>query len=379
MTQEALFWLAALWIVYVYAGYPALLALLAAIRSRAVAQQPVTPFVTIVIAAFNEQRHIGETLENKLQLDYPADLLEIIVVSDESTDATDEIVRRFESRGVRLIRQQPRQGKTAGLNLAIPQARGEIIVFSDANSLYAPDALRHLVTNFADPAVGYVTGKMVYVNADGSLIGDGCSAYMKYENVLRALETRVGSVVGVDGGVDAVRRSLYAPMRADQLPDFVLPLHVVEQGYRVVYEPRALLKEHALSKSSDEFRMRVRVTLRSFWALWAKRRLLAPWTNALFAWQLWSHKLLRYAAFIPLLATTVLSVLLADQHWIYAVSLAGHALLLLSLLFAAGGGRLAAGPLRYGSYFVLVNAACAVAALRFLRGQKQATWQPRGG
>ena len=379
MTREALFWLAAFWIVYVYVGYPAVLALLAAMRSRAVAQQPVTPLVTIVIAAFNEQRHIAETLENKLCLDYPPERLDIIVVSDESTDATDEIVRRFEARAVKLIRQQPRQGKTAGLNLAIPQARGEIIVFSDANSLYAPDALRHLVANFADPGVGYVTGKMIYVNADGSLIGDGCSAYMKYENVLRALETRVGSVVGVDGGIDAVRRTLYAPMRADQLPDFVLPLHVVEQGYRVVYEPRALLKEHALSKTSDEFRMRVRVTLRSFWALWAKRRLLAPWTDALFAWQLWSHKLLRYAAFVPLLATTVLSVVLAGQHWIYAVSLLGHALLLLSLLLAAGGGRLAAGPLRYASYFVLINAACAVAALRFLRGEKQSTWQPRGG
>jgi cellulose synthase/poly-beta-1,6-N-acetylglucosamine synthase-like glycosyltransferase len=379
MTREALFWLAAFWIVYVYVGYPVVLVLLAAMRSRTVAQQPVTPLVTIVTAAFNERRHIAETLENKLRLDYPPDRLEIIVVSDESVDGTDEIVRSFEARGVKLIRQQPRQGKTAGLNLAIPQARGEIIVFSDANSLYAPDALRHLVANFADPGVGYVTGKMIYVNADGSLIGDGCSAYMKYENVLRALETRVGSVVGVDGGIDAVRRSLYAPMRPDQLPDFVLPLHVVEQGYRVVYEPRALLKEHALSSTSDEFRMRVRVSLRSFWALWSKRRLLAPWTGALFAWQLWSHKLLRYTAFIPLSATTVLSVVLAGEHWVFAVSLAGHAMLLLSLLLAAGGGRLAAGPLRYGSYFVLINAACAVAAWRFLRAEKQATWQPRGG
>ncbi len=173
----------------------------------------------------------------------------MIVISDASDDGTDEIVGRVASEHpgrVRLLRQEPREGKTAALNLAVPQARGEIVVFADANSIYGPDALRRLARNFADPAVGYVTGKMVYVNPDGSLVGDGCSAYMKLENWLRAQETRIGSVVGVDGGVDAVRRRLYRPMRADQLPDFVLPLAVVEQGARVVYEPDALLTEHAL-------------------------------------------------------------------------------------------------------------------------------------
>src|SRR6185295_8707456 len=131
--------------------------------------------------------------------------------------------------------------KTSGLNLAMSHANGEIIVFADANSMYRPDAIRMLVRNFADPAVGYVTGRMLYVNPDQSLVGDGCSAYMRYENRLRAIETRIGSIVGVDGGIDAVRKALYRPMSADQLPDFVLPLAVVEQGSRVVFEPEAHL------------------------------------------------------------------------------------------------------------------------------------------
>ncbi len=155
--------------------------------------------------------------------------------------------------------------------------------------------------NFADPEVGYVTGRMVYVDRQGTIIGDGCSAFMRYENRLRRYETALGSVVGVDGGIDAVRKSLYRFMRADQLPDFVLPLMVVEQGYRVVYEPEAVLQEPSLQNPADEYRMRVRVSLRALWALKDMRQLLTLRLNPLFAWQLWSHKVLRYLSFLFLI------------------------------------------------------------------------------
>jgi len=185
--------------------------------------------------------------------------------------------------------------------------------FADANSLYRPDAIAKLVRNFADPQVGYVTGSMRYVSADGSMVGDGCSAYMRYENALRLAETRLGSIVGVDGGVDAIRRNLYQPMRADQLPDFVAPLSVAEQGFRVIYEPDAVLTEETLSVQSQEYRMRVRVALRAFWALWDKRTLLNPFRFGLYAWQLWSHKLLRYLSFVPLAAAMALNWVLLPQ------------------------------------------------------------------
>jgi cellulose synthase/poly-beta-1,6-N-acetylglucosamine synthase-like glycosyltransferase len=279
------------------------------------------------------------------------------------------------------VRQVPRAGKTSALNLAMPQVRGDIVVFSDANSLYEPTALRTLVRNFSDPRVGYVSGQMKYVNPDGSLVGDGCTAYMRYENFLRGVETRIGSIVGVDGGVDAVRRRLYLPMRADQLPDFVLPLNVVEQGYRVVFEPDAVLREDALNSQSSEYRMRVRVALRAFWALWDKRGLLNPFRTGWFAWQLFSHKVLRYLAFAPLALAAVLNWFLLDAGPLYVAAAAGQVLF---LLFAFGGmsGLRAFSGLALPAlchYFLLLNWASAVAFLSFLRGEKKVLWQPRQG
>jgi len=381
---EWVFWSLLFLGLYPYVIYPLLvIALGKLIERRVAASDDYLPRVTVITAAYNEARHIAATVRNKLEQDYPAHLIDVIVVSDESTDGTDEIVTRIaeaDSR-VRLLRQVPRQGKTAGLNLAMAQARGEIIVFSDANSIYRADTVRRLVRNFADERVGYVTGRMLYVNPDGSLVGDGCSAFMRYENALRGAETRLGSLVGVDGGVDAVRRALYKPMRADQLPDFVLPLSVVEQGYRAVFEPEAILTEDTLTSESSEYRMRVRVALRALWALWDKRGLLNPFFNAVFAWQLWSHKVLRYLSFLPLSAALVLNWFLLGVGPLYVVGAVAQVVYLLMVVLALRGpGSLASHALnRYSFYFALLNWASAVAFVRFLRGQKQVLWQPRVG
>ena len=381
---EWIFWIALLLGVYPYALYPIAVRWVGRLRSRAIAASDEhLPRVTVITAAFNEAAHIEATVRNKLRQDYPPERLDIIVVSDESMDGTDEIVAGIAAQDgrVRLIRQTPRQGKTAGLNLAVPEARGDVVVFSDANSIYRPDTIRKLVRNFADPGVGYVTGMMIYVNPDGSMVGDGCSAFMRYENALRAAETRIGSVVGVDGGVDAVRRTLYRPMRADQLPDFVLPLSVVEQGYRVVFEPDAHLTEDALSSGASEYRMRVRVALRALWALWDKRALLNPFNSGVFAWQLWSHKLLRYLSFLPLAIAVILNWWLLSAGWIYRAGLAGQIVFALFVATSIAGPRAIGQSTlgRYCFYFALLNWASAVAFTRFLRGQKQVLWQPRVG
>jgi cellulose synthase/poly-beta-1,6-N-acetylglucosamine synthase-like glycosyltransferase len=367
-------------LAYVFAGYPLLAWLLARMRPRPVRRAPVEPPVTIVIAAYNEEGCLEETLKNKLSLDYPREKLEIIVVSDGSTDGTERIAASFAAQGVRLLSQAVRMGKTAGLNRAVRVARGEIIVFSDANSIYAADALRKLVRSFADPAVGYVTGRMVYANPDGGVVGEGCSTYMRYENLIRGFETAFGSVVGVDGGIDAVRKSLYRPMAPDQLPDFVLPLRVVEQGYRVVFEPEAVLIEPALQAAGDEYRMRVRVALRALWALKDMRHLLGFRRQPLFAWQLWSHKLLRYLCFLFLLGAWAANAAACGEGPVYRllfllqnVAYAG------AILFPVLGTGARWRPLRFVHYFVLVNAAAAHAAMKFLLGQKQVVWTPRKG
>jgi hypothetical protein len=243
--------------------------------------------------------------------------------------------------------------------------------------MYRPDAVRRLVDAFADGSVGYVTGKMIYVSELGTPVGTGCTAYMRYENRLREIESRLGSVVGVDGGIDAVRRALYQPMRADQLPDFVLPLAVVRQGYRVAFVPSAVLEETTLEKGDAEFRMRVRVSLRALWALRDNADLLAGRAGALFAWQLWSHKALRYGSFVPLGVSVLAGVTLA------ALS-PGHEYLL-ALIFgygvcaAAGALGLRLPGVTHAYYFALLNVASLVATLRFLRGEKQVLWTPRLG
>lgn len=378
MPLKIVFWAGLALGLYPYLIYPLLAALLARLRPRAVSRAPITPRVSILISAYNEAGHIEATIRNKLASTYAGEL-EIVVASDESVDGTDDIVRAIaaDDSRVRLWRQVPRQGKTAALNHLIGMATGDIVVFSDANSLYRPDTISQLVANFADERVGYVTGKMVYVNPDGALVGDGCTAYMRYENVLRAIETDLGSVVGVDGGVDAVRRSLYRPMTADQLPDFVLPLAVVQQGYRVVYEPQALLEEDALADGSAEFRMRVRVTLRALWALKDKSALLYGQGGLLFAWQLWSHKLLRYLSFAPFTLAWCACAWLALAGGTYEWLFAGYCAVLLAAYLGYRG--VTAAPARYAYYFALLNLASAVALRRYLRGEKQVLWQPRVG
>jgi len=367
-------------IIFEYAGYPFLLWLIGTVRRRPVRKGDVSPSVTIVIAARNEAESIRATIENKLELAYPHDKMSVIVVSDCSEDGTDEIVREFSGDRVRLLRQEPRQGKTAALNLAAQHARGEVLVFSDANSIYAKDALERLVANLADPEVGYVTGKMVYVTRRGSVVSEGCSTYMKYENVLRALETRVGSVVGVDGGIDAVRRELYTTMDPAVLPDFVLPLNVVEQGFRVVYEPTAVLREDALAHAAGEYRMRVRVSLRAFHAIWRKRNLLNPLRHGLFSIQLLSHKLLRYWVGFLMLVVLLLSIALVRTTWVnvfLGVQLVCYGM-------ALGGwylDRRGRSPKLFyiPFYFCLVNIAAAEAFVRFLKSEEQVVWTPRKG
>jgi cellulose synthase/poly-beta-1,6-N-acetylglucosamine synthase-like glycosyltransferase len=337
--------------------------------------------VTIVIAAHNEERAIGETLRNKLALEYPRDRLDIVVVSDGSTDRTDEIVRGFASEGVRGIRQEPRQGKTAALNRAVAEARGEVIVFSDANSLYHRDAVRHLAANFTDPTVGYVTGRLSYLHDHGSAVGGGCSSYMRYEDALRRAESRLGSLVGVNGGIDAVRASVYRRMPPDEMPDLALPLLVIEQGYRVVYEPDALLHEEALTDARGEYRMRVRVALRALSTLAVHRRLLNPMRSGVYAVQLWSHKVLRYVAFIPFAGLLAANFALAPHGRFFLAALiaqsAGYAGALLGWRLDRRGRRSRLASTLF--YFSLVNVAAAHACWKWLWGERRVVWNPRGG
>ena len=375
------FWVCALAIVYPYLGYPLLVWILGRIRPRPVQRSPWLPSVTVLIPAYNEVGCIGATVANKLEQDYPADKLQILVVSDGSTDGTDEVVQGFADRGVELLRRNPREGKAAALNEAVTRARGEIVVFSDANSLFAPDGIRRMVENFSDPKVGYVTGNLRFVTAAGNASGAGNNAYMKYENTIRTLESRAGSIIGVNGGVDAIRKALYVDIPRQLITDLVLPLHVISTGHRVVYDERVGASEVANKEIGSEFRMRVRVALRALQGLSYMRRLMNPLRFPAAAFRILSHKVLRYGAFafMPVAfaanaglasASPVYLALFAAQVLVYVLAILGLRKRLPGML-----GALSVVP----TYFVVSNAAFALAFAKFVRGQTMATWQPRTG
>lgn len=374
------FWLSLFLILYPVIIYPSLVYLLGLIRLRPLKRRVWTPPVTVLIPAYNEARNIAATVQNKLDQDYPPGHLEVIVISDGSTDGTDGIVHEFSSQNVRLIRREQREGKAAALNEGVRCACGEIIVFSDANSLFASDAIRLMMENFADPEVGYVTGNLVYKVRDPGIAGNGCSAYMKYENALRTLETRAGSIIGVNGGVDAIRRALYRDVPRHLITDFVLPLQVISMKRRVVYDERVHSSEFANSELGSELRMRIRVALRALQGIAYMRQLCNPVNYPSAAFSLISHKVSRYFCFLFLPIVLAMNLTLVSNPAYGALFVAQTIFYLLAL----GGLRkdlpralrkLTLIP----AYFLMTNAAFAVAAIKFLQGETMATWQPRAG
>src|SRR5437763_4330528 len=294
---EIVFWLSAAALFYTYVGYPMLIAAVSLLRPRGVKRGDYLPPVSVIITAFNEERALAAKLENTLALDYPRDLLEVIVASDCSTDRTDEIAKRFATRGVKLHRQPERLGKTAAQNAAIEKAHGEVVVFSDATSHYQPNVLKMILPNFADEKIGCVGGRLVYVDHHQSDIGRGAKSYWDYETFLKLHESRACSLIGVSGCLYAVRRSAYQPLYHEACSDFIIATRMIEQGLRTVYEPDAVCTEETNQQHANELRMRVRIIAQTFTDLWRHRAMLNPFRNGLYGVQLLSHKVMRY--FVP--------------------------------------------------------------------------------
>jgi len=373
---ELAFWSLLALIAYVYAGYPLLLSLVGLLGGRrAVRSGERSPSVTLIISAYNEADVIARKLANSLALDYPQQQLEVLVVSDCSSDGTDDIVRRCGDSRVRLLRMAERGGKTLGLNAAVEQASGEILVFSDANAMYRPNAVRALVRNFSDERVGAVVGESTYAEAEGGADKDE-SLYWRYEVMIKRLESAIGSVVGGDGAIYAIRKSLYRPMRADALSDFVNPLQIVQSGHRCIYEPQALSVEKAAGDFDREFRRKVRIVNRAWRAMMSMKTLLNPLRFGFFSIQILSHKLLRWCVPLFLLACFAANAaLLWSGSWyvlLFGLQLLLYALALLGHLLRARRNlpRLIAVPY----YFVIVNLASARGILESYLGKTYTTW-----
>jgi len=375
---EMVLWLSAAALVYTYVGYPLLLLLVSRLRPREVRRGAFEPGVSVIVTAYNEERDLAAKLENTLALDYPRELLEIVVASDCSTDRTDEIARAFADRGVRLVRQPQRLGKTAAQNMAVEQARGEIILFSDATSLYERDVVRMMMPSFADPTVGCVAGRLIYVDPAESRVGRGARSYWGYETFLKKHESRIFSLIGASGCLYAVRRSAYVPLYAEACSDFIIATKMVEQNLRAVYEPAAVCTEETNRQSARELKMRVRVIAQTFTDLWRHRAMMNPFRSGFYAVQLLSHKVMRYAVPVFLIAIFAASAVLAPNSRLYLVLFLGQVACYLSALGAwmlerAGvHSRMLALP----QYFVLSNLAALIACYQFLRGERYAHWEP---
>ncbi len=373
-----IFWVSVLLIGYVYAGYPLLLWLLCAVgRTRPVRRDAAClPSVTLVISAYNEAGVIKAKLANSRALDYPPERLEILVVSDASDDGTDEIVRDCPDPRVHLLRMAQRGGKTAGLNAAVARAAGEVIVFSDANAMYDRAAVRHLVRNFADPQVGAVTGESRYEIAEDDASTEAENRYWTYELWIKGMESRLGSLVGADGAIYAIRRSLYADLGPADLSDFVNPMQIVARGYRNVYEAEAWSSEGGAEGFSAEFRRKVRIVNRAWRASIKLRGLLNPFRHGFFALQFWSHKVLRWLVPVFMLAALASNLWLAGRAPLYDLALAGQLL----VYAAAGLGMALSGlghPVRVLDipyYFCAVNAASLLGIVQALAGRKYTMW-----
>ena len=373
VVAEVPFWLSLGLLVWTHAGYPALAWVIARLRPQPVAASAITPSVTVIVAAHNEEDVIERRVLNVLELDYPPERVQVVVTSDASTDETDSIVRRLMSDHdrVRLIVCE-RGGKVAAQDRAVRATDGELVAFSDANATWAPDTLRWLVRPFADPAVGYACGRLRLERPDGS---NREGAYWRYELWLREQESTIGSITGGNGSVYAVRRSDYAELDTRFGHDLSFPYLMAQRERRAVYEPRALAFEKPTPNLEDEFRRKVRM-FEHCWLMVLRGGMFGG-GGPLFIGQLISHRLLRYASGILHLVLLATSIALASRGVVFAVALALQAAWLSLALGAKLGLRVPLSGLAL--YYVLITWATVVALARYLRAGVPAVWEKAEG
>lgn len=384
-----LFWLCVLLVAYVYAGYPLLLTILASVRPKPKTRQRISPSITLLIAAYNEEHVIARKIENSLSLKYPKEKLQILVAADGSDDKTPEIVRSYASQGVQLSYIPPRSGKSAAISRAMSEAKGEIIAFSDANNFYPEEYLEEIIQPFADPKIGAVSGAKQIVQSD-----DGLSAsegtYWKYESFIKEQETRLGCCTSVAGEVLAVRKHLFEPIPKEIInDDFYIAMRIIRSGNNIAYAPKARSFEHVSQSAQDERTRRTRIVAGRYQAMAMPGKFL-PKGRLLVVWQIISHKFMRPLvplAMIGAFFANLIAVILPNQSqslgilWLAPpVNWILFSLQLIFYFLAFVGGRRdktnRIGKFLYlFSYLVNSNLAALNGLVRFLRGSETSIWK----
>lgn len=373
--MEVLFWVGLIGAIYSYFLYPLILMVLPARKSRPASAPSALPRLTVIVTVHNELKRIREKIENTLALDYPRESLEIIVTSDASDDGTDEVVREYVGRGVRLLSWPERQGKEAAQQRAIAQASGELLVFSDASTTLPPDSLRRIVAVFTDPRVGAISSEDRFVTAGGEVAGEGL--YVRYEMWLRRLESSRAGLVGLSGSFFAARREICADWDVLAPSDFNTALNCVRHGYIAVSDPELLGYYPALKDERREYQRKLRTVIRGLTGLARNPGVLNPLRYGLFSFQVWSHKVMRWLVPWFLLLLLVASLRLAPQSWLYLAALGGQVAFYLLVVAGALSARLRQQSLvKVAYFFVQVNLAIAHASLAYMLGRRVTAWQP---
>lgn len=362
---------------YSYFIYPVILWIIASITQFRPNSGEEKPGVSILIPAFNEAKHVRRKLVNALALDYPKDKMEVIVGSDGSNDNTAAIVREYAERGVRLLDFHENRGKTAVQNDLVEAAKNGILVFTDAASFMPKSSLRNLISPFSDSRVGCVAGRMVFIDTDKNITTQSQGLYWHYEMILRKLESRIGCMIGVDGPLYALRRENYVPLANNIISDLITPLLVLKQGKKVILKENAYVLEEPTEKSNQELKTRRRITLRGLVSLKAYPELLSFKKHPLLAFQLFSHKVLRWSVG-PMVLLNIISSLLLHEILFFKF------MMLIYLIFfglsVAGWyyekTEYASRILKFPYYFSLVNLAATLGIVDFVRGKQIISWKP---
>lgn len=376
------FWFLLGWIVYTYAGYPVLVWFASRLCRRPVKRGDYEPTISVIVSAFNEEKWIERKIENLLALDYPSEKIEILTGSDGARDQTDERICRFETSQVRFFRFVTNRGKPHVLNALAKEARGEILLFTDVRQELAPDAAKVLTRNFADPQVGCVSGELHFKDAQAA-VGKGMDFYWRYEKFLRDCESDLGSMLGATGAIYALRRHLFSPLPLDILvDDMYLPLSVVKNGFRAVFDRSAHACDRASERGLEEFKRKVRTLAGNYQIFVHFPGLFHPLKSPV-AWQLFSHKFLRLLVPFLLAALFLINFFLIPVSQVYKIFFLMQIFFYQSALMEAVRDRkhdLSAGPrkrrLGYLAYtFCVLNCSAFVAFITFLNRKYHGVWE----
>jgi len=339
MYAEVIFWTSFLFIAYIYIGYPLVLAIWSTLRRRPISRGYSEPTVSMIIAAYNEREEIQRRIENCLSLDYPKNKLEIIASLDGPTDGTDALVKQYEACGIRVLHSPIHQGKAAALNCALLVAHGEILLFGDARQVFAPNVVRELVANFADPRVGAVSGELILLDKSGCEAKDAIGFYWRYEKKLRLMEGQIHSTLGCTGAIYAIRRELAKPLPENTiLDDVMMPMRAVLQGHRIVLDTQARAFDQVSPTPEAEYQRKIRTLMGNYQLIVQMPELLSPWRNPVF-FQFVSHKLGRLLAPYAFIALAVSNLFLRGYYLVpLAIQGIWYFLVLVGILISRTSG-----------------------------------------